>query len=52
MNYLLPLVNSIVQCLLLGLVVWYTFETRKIRKVSQKQVETSQEQVEAAILER
>jgi len=47
-NCALPLVNAIVQCLLLGVVVWYAFETRKIRKVSQRQVEASQEQVEAA----
>jgi hypothetical protein len=44
----LSLANFVVQCLLFGGLVWYALETWRIRRISQRQIETSQEQVEAA----
>jgi hypothetical protein len=38
-----------VQCLLFVGLVWYTIETRKIRKTSQQQVKASQDQIEATL---
>jgi len=38
----IPLVNLVVQCLLLLALVWYAWETWKIRKASQEQVEALQ----------
>jgi len=44
---LMPMLNLIIQLLLLVVVLWYTCETSKIRKASHKQVAASQEQIEA-----
>lgn len=41
--------NTTVQVLLLGGLVWYTVETWRIRRTSQKQVGLSQDQVEASL---
>jgi hypothetical protein len=42
-------VNTGIQALLLAGLVWYTLETRRIRRTSQKQFGLSQEQVEATL---
>jgi hypothetical protein len=44
----LAIVNIVIQALLLAFLVWYTIETWKIRKTSQKQVEISQKQIQAS----
>jgi hypothetical protein len=41
--------NAGIQVLLLAGLVWYTVETRRIRRISQKQVALSQDQVEATL---
>jgi hypothetical protein len=46
MHHWLPLFNAAVQFLLFVGLFWYTVETRRIRKISQRQIETSQRQVE------
>jgi hypothetical protein len=45
----LDYVNTGTQLLLLGGLVWYTLETRRIRRTSQKQVGLSRDQVEATL---
>ena len=39
-------VENVIQGLILLALVWYAWDTRKIRKASQKQIETSQKQIE------
>ena len=46
MHHWLSLFNAVIQFLLLVGLFWYTIETRRIRKLSQRQIETSQRQVE------
>jgi hypothetical protein len=45
----LDYVNLCVQLLLLAGLVWYTVETRRIRRTSQRQIALSQDQVEATL---
>ncbi len=44
---LISILNLIIQVLLLVVVLWYTSETSKIRRASQKQVAASENQMEA-----
>jgi hypothetical protein len=45
----LPLLNFIVQCGLFVGLIWYTFETRKIRKASQRSAEAATDAAKASV---
>ena len=45
----LPLLNSIIQCLLLAFLVWYTVETFQIRKATQRSVDAAGDAAKASV---
>src|SRR5271156_1675600 len=45
----LPLLNFIVQCLLLAFLVWYTIETFQIRKATQRSADAAADAAKASV---